>query len=331
MFTDDPPDLPPIALIAGPTASGKSGLADALAQRTGGVVVNADSAQVYRDLRVLSARPTQADEARLPHRLYGTRDGAAPCSAADWAVDACAAVAEIQAAGRLPILVGGTGLYLRTLLDGIAPIPAIDPAVRAAVRAAGVAENHRALVAYDPAAAVKLRVSDSQRIARALEVVLSSGRSILDWQREREGGIGTQVRVVARILLPPRPWLNDRIDARFVAMFDDARQEVDALLARRLDPSLPIMNAIGVREIAAYLNGTADRDQAIAAGQAATRAYAKRQMTWFRNQPPTAWARVEDAVDHQNMEGLADDIAAGCGGARLGVRIEVAPNSNANG
>ncbi|HEY1145092.1 MAG TPA: tRNA (adenosine(37)-N6)-dimethylallyltransferase MiaA, partial [Allosphingosinicella sp.] len=172
---------PRLALIAGPTASGKSALALALAERTGGVVVKADSAQVYRDLRIVSARPTPEDEARAPHRLYGYRDGAEPCSAADWAADAKAAIREIQAAGRLPILTGGTGLYIRTLLDGIAPIPPIDPAIRAEVRALTAAEGHAALVREDPHAAARIRPSDTSRIARALEVVRSTGRPLAGW------------------------------------------------------------------------------------------------------------------------------------------------------
>ena len=315
MFNSDLPDArPPLAIIAGPTASGKSALGLALAEATGGVIVNADSAQVYRDLRIVSARPTPADEARVPHRLYGTQDGAISCSAADWAAQARAEIARVHAEGRLPILVGGTGLYLRTLLDGIAPIPKVDPDIRAAVRAASAAENHRALLADDPRAAAALRSGDTQRIARALEVVRSSGTSILDWHARREGDIGGQLRIAARVLLPPRDWLAARCDARFAAMADDGRAEIAALLARDLDPALPVMNAIGVREIAALLRGDLARDEAIAAGRAATRAYAKRQYTWFRNQPPPEWVRHEAALDDPaDIAAMAASLATECG------------------
>lgn len=305
MFTSKPP----LAIIAGPTASGKSALALALAEATGGTVINADSAQVYRDLRIVSARPTPVDERRAPHRLYGTRDGAQACSAASWAADARAAIAESHAAGRLPILVGGTGLYLRTLIDGIAPVPEIDPAVRASVRAATVAENHRDLLVHDPSAVARLRPTDSQRIARALEVTLSTGRSILDWQAQREGGIAAQVSVAARILLPPREWLVARCDERFAAMLDGCIEEIEALLARDLDPTLPVMTAIGVREIAGHVRGDLTREEALAAGQAATRRYAKRQYTWFRNQPPPEWTRLEQPLD-ATAAAFADTFAA---------------------
>jgi tRNA dimethylallyltransferase len=169
---------PPLVLIAGPTASGKSALALALAQQTGGVIVNADSAQIYRDLRVLSAAPTDEERQAAEHRLYGVRDGALPCSAADWAETARSESANIHSAGRTPILAGGTGLYLRTLLDGIAPVPAIDPEVRARVRDAPVDENRDKLRALDPDAAERINPADTTRINRALEVVLSTGRTL---------------------------------------------------------------------------------------------------------------------------------------------------------
>lgn len=313
MSTSDPSPgaaLPPLAIIAGPTASGKSGLALALAEITGGIVINADSAQVYRDLRIVSARPSAADEARAPHRLYGTRDGADPCSAAAWAADARAAIAEAHASGRLPILVGGTGLYLRALLDGIAPIPEIDAETRAAVRAAPVADNHRALLIADPAAAARLRPADSQRIARALEVVRATGRPIADWQARRHGGIADRVRISARVLLPPRDWLLARTDARFATMMQgDGPAEVAALLARGLDPALPVMTAIGVREIGGFIAGALTREDALAAGQAATRRYAKRQYTWFRNQSPPDWARLEEALGPAETAAEAGRIA----------------------
>ena len=273
-----------------------------------GTIVNADSAQVYRDLRILSARPTPEDEARVPHRLFGYIDGAESCSAAHWAADARGAIAEAHEAGRLPILVGGTGLYLRTLLDGIAPVPEIDPAVRAEVRALGVGDAHAALAGEDARAAARLRPTDTTRVARALEVVRSTGRTIADWQQDRIGGIGGSIRLVPLVLLPPREWLRDRCDARFLEMLTppvipvNAIDEVEALLARRLDPALPVMRAIGVREIAAMLAGEIDRPTAIVQAQAATRQYAKRQYTWFNNQPPPEWPRecsqLDDAMIH---------------------------------
>jgi tRNA dimethylallyltransferase len=294
---------PPVALIAGPTASGKSALALMLAERTGGAIVNADSAQIYRDLPILSAAPSTEDRSRAEHRLYGIRDGAEPCSAADWAAMASDEIARLHAEGRLPILVGGTGLYLRTLLDGIAPVPAIDPIIRAGVRSASVAENVNALKELDPSAAAKLNPGDTNRIARALEVVKSTGRTLAEWQGRREGGIGDEVKLHPLILLPPRAWLYERCDRRFAAMVEQgALTEVKSLLARRLDPQLPVMRAIGVAELGAMLRGEINRDQAIAAGQQATRQYAKRQYTWFAHQPPSDWPRFKEAVEGDALE-----------------------------
>jgi tRNA dimethylallyltransferase len=296
-------DKPPVALIAGPTASGKSELALRLAEATGGAIVNADSAQVYRDLPILSAAPSPDDLVRAEHRLYGVRDGAEPCSAADWAALAKVEVSSLHEEGRLPILVGGTGLYLRTLLDGIAPVPSIDPAVRAEVRAASVAENLAALMPLDPVAAATLNPGDTTRIARALEVVKSTGRPLADWQKKLEGGIGNDIELRPLVLLPPRPWLNERCDLRFAAMVEQgAVAEVEKLLERKLDPQLPVMRAIGVREIAAYLVGDFTKAQAIDAGQQATRRYAKRQYTWFSRQPPADWPRFAEPVDGKAID-----------------------------
>ncbi|HEX8125810.1 MAG TPA: tRNA (adenosine(37)-N6)-dimethylallyltransferase MiaA [Allosphingosinicella sp.] len=287
-----------LALIAGPTASGKSALALALAEAAGGTVINADSAQVYADLRIISARPTPQDEARAPHRLYGYRDGAEACSAADWAADARKAIGEAHEAGGLPILVGGTGLYIRTLLDGIAPIPDIDPAVRAAVRSFTVLHNYAALETEDPTAAARLRPTDSARVARALEVVRSTGRPLAEWQKERSGGIRGEVDLDPLILLPERGRLYARCDERFERMLsNEGLEEVRSLLDRRLNPMLPAMRAIGVREIGAFLRGETSRHEALAAGRTATRQYAKRQYTWFSRQPPPDWPRVTEATD----------------------------------
>jgi tRNA dimethylallyltransferase len=304
--------LPPLALIAGPTASGKSALALALAERTGGTIVNADSAQVYRDLRLVSARPTPEEEARVPHRLYGTRDGAEPCSAADWAAEARVAIAEAQQGGSLPILVGGTGLYIRTLFDGIAPVPEIDPAVRAAVRALPVAEAHASLSVEDSEAAARLRPSDTTRVARALEVVRSTGRPLAEWHKGRAGGIGGAVDLRPLILLPPRDWLYARCDARFDKIFsDEGIAEVSSLLERKLDPALPVMRAIGVREIAGFLRGVLSREEALAAGRTATRRYAKRQYTWFSRQPPADWPHLAEPLDCGGLQSALARFDAG--------------------
>lgn len=306
------PSLPPLALIAGPTASGKSALALALAERAGGMVINADSAQVYRDLRILTARPSPQDEARAPHLLYGMRDGALPYSAAQWATDAAAAVAAAHEAGRLPILVGGTGLYLRTLLEGIAPVPEIDPGVRAAVRDLPVAAAFAALQEEDPPAAARLRASDTTRVARALEVVRSTGRPLAEWHQQRAGAIAASVTLRPLVLLPDRAWLYERCDRRFAQMMEGGGvEEAAALLTRALSPALPVMRAIGIPEIAAFLAGAITREEALADAQAATRRYAKRQYTWLRHQPPADWPRFAAPLDC----GRFDDALAllGCG------------------
>ena len=268
-------------------------------------LINMDASQVYRDLRVLSARPSEAEEAAAPHQLFGYLDGTESCSAARWAADAKAAIAESAAAGRLPILVGGTGLYLRTLLDGIAPVPEIDPQIRADIRALAVRDAYAALSREDPAAAARLSPNDTTRVARALEVVRSTGRPLADWQKDKLGGIGDQIDLMPMILLPPRDWLYARCDARFVQMMDAGLDEVAALLARGLDPDLPVMRAIGVPELADHLAGRLSRDAALAAAQMATRNYAKRQFTWFRNQPPPEWRRIEDELDVATINELA--------------------------
>jgi tRNA dimethylallyltransferase len=309
------PSKPALALIAGPTASGKSALALALAEAANGLVINADSAQVYRELKVVTARPDAADEARAPHRLYGYRAGADPCSAADWAADARAAIAEAQAEGRLPILAGGTGLYLRTLIDGIAPVPEIAPELRAAVRALPVAEAYEALGREDPEAAARLKPGDTNRIARALEVVRATGRPLKAWQAEKVGGIGREVRLVPLVLLPPRDWLQARCDARFAEIFSEAGiEEVRALLGRGLPRLAPIMRAIGVPEISAWLAGTLDRDETLAAGRIATRQYAKRQYTWFRRQPPADWPRFLAPLDCDGQATALGVLHAGLSG-----------------
>jgi tRNA dimethylallyltransferase len=288
-----------VALIAGPTASGKSDLAVelALAMEERGrpcLIINADSAQLYRDLEILSARPSQAEMRGIEHRLFGEWDGAEPCSAADWAARAKREIEDAQIAGLLPILVGGTGLYVRTLLDGIAPVPAIDAEVRRAVRALSVKQAYAALAIEDAERAALLNPFDTTRIARALEVVRSTGKPLAHWQQQRVGGIAEGIDLHPLILLPKRAELYARCDARFARMLDNgAIAEVEDLLGRNLSPTLPVMRAIGVPEIAGYLRGEWSRDEALVRGQQATRNYAKRQYTWFRRQPPENWPRCE--------------------------------------
>ncbi|MBO6526795.1 tRNA (adenosine(37)-N6)-dimethylallyltransferase MiaA [Erythrobacter sp.] len=300
MSTNMSPDLKPVALIAGPTASGKSDLAVQLAQRLGrdgrrGVVINADSQQVYRDLHILSARPTEEEMGGIEHRLFGAWDGAEACSAAEWAEAAEREIADVHATGGVPILCGGTGLYIRTLLDGIAPVPEIDPEIRHAVRALDQAEARAALESEDPAAAKRLAPADASRTTRALEVVRSTGKTLAEWQTLKSGGIARETTLAPLVVLPEREWLFARCDLRFERMMDTgAIEEVEAIEARGLDPSLPVMRAIGVPEIRGFIQGNLSRAQAIAAGQTATRQYAKRQYTWFRNQPPEAWPRADN-------------------------------------
>ncbi|MBJ7441708.1 MAG: tRNA (adenosine(37)-N6)-dimethylallyltransferase MiaA [Sphingopyxis sp.] len=298
---------PPVALIAGPTASGKSALAVAVAKAVGrGVVVNADASQVYADLAILSARPNDEEMAGVPHHLFGHIDAAEAHNAARWASEARAAISAAHAAGDVAILVGGTGLHIRTLLDGISPIPEIDPDIRAAVRALPVADAHAALTREDPDTAARLNPADTTRIARALEVVRSTRHPLGHWHAAHTGGIGDTITLAPLILLPPRDWLRDRCDQRLVQMFDrGAIAEVEALLARDLDPDLPAMRAIGVPQIARYLSGAFDRDEALTLTQAATRQYAKRQYTWFRNQPPADWPRHTESLNNDSIDELA--------------------------
>ena len=277
-----------LIIVAGPTASGKSALALAIASAFGGTIINADSMQVYRDLRVLSARPDDAALAMAPHRLDGILDGAELCSAARWATLAHGEIAAAQAAGRLPIVVGGTGLYLRTLLHGIAAVPEIPEEIREAARARHRAiggEAFRAeLAALDPAAAARLPAGDGQRLVRAYEVVTATGRTLGDWQRAGAEGVP---RYDSRqfVLLPPRDALYAACDGRLEAMIAaGALDEVRALMARDLPPEMPILKALGVPELARHLAGEVDLAAAIAAAQQATRNYAKRQFTWFRHQ-----------------------------------------------
>ncbi|MFC3638469.1 tRNA (adenosine(37)-N6)-dimethylallyltransferase MiaA [Camelimonas fluminis] len=276
-------------LIAGPTASGKSALAIDMARRLNGVVINADSMQIYRDLHVLTARPSAADEQAAPHRLYGVVDGAENYSVARWLA---AAEQELQRARDLaltPIFVGGTGLYFRALLEGLSDIPPVPPELRAALRAeaellAGDA-LHARLAARDPLMAARLEPGDRQRILRALEVVAATGRSLAAFQEQRVAGPLAAARTQRLFLAPERATLYARIDARFDQMMrEGAVEEVKRLAARGLDPALPVMRAHGVPGLTAWLRGAAAREDAVTRGKADTRHYAKRQFTWFRHQ-----------------------------------------------
>jgi len=287
-------------LIAGPTASGKSAAALALARRLGGTVINADSMQLYRELRVLSARPSAADEAAAPHRLYGTVPASEAFSVGRWLEAARAAIAEARGEGRVPILVGGTGLYFKALLEGLAPVPDIPPAVRAHWRERserlGAAALHRELRARDPAMAAKLRPSDPQRIVRALEVIDATGVSLSEWQGAASSPVLAEREAIRLVVAPEREPLYAAIDARFDRMMaSGAIEEVEALLALRLDEGLPAMRAHGVRELAAYLAGTASLEDAVAKAKTESRRYAKRQMTWARRYM-AGWEWVPDGA-----------------------------------
>ncbi len=291
-----------VALIAGPTASGKTALALHLAQKQPVTIINADSAQVYAHLPILSAQPSATEMATAPHKLFGYLDGRDPCSAARWAQDAKTEIEQAWSEERLPMLVGGTGLYLRTLLYGIAPIPEIDPEKRKLVRTLPTDAAYQALLEEDAASAAALSPNDDSRVKRALEVIRSTGTSIIDWRQRLEGGIADEVDLRPLILLPPRDWLHDRCDTRFEQMMEQgAVEEVRSLLALNLPADAPVMRAIGVPEISAMLNGEIDRAEAVSRGQAATRQYAKRQNTWFRNQPPKDWPRWMSAFNDSDL------------------------------
>lgn len=275
------PDSIKAVLIAGPTASGKSALALALAEATGGVVINTDSMQVYRDLRILTARPSPEEEARVPHRLYGTCDAAVNCSAGRWVTDAAAVLHEVAAEGRLPIFTGGSGLYFKTLTHGLSAVPPTPPDVRQSVRLRleknGVEALHAELAQRDPTTANRLEPRDRSRIARALEVVEATGRSLSDWHGEGLPPILPPESAISLFLTPDRDVLYDRINRRFTRMINEgAIEEVSALKARGLDPMLPAMKAHGVPALMRYLEGGQSLEEATDIGRADTRHYAKR-------------------------------------------------------
>jgi len=291
-------------LIAGPTASGKSALALSLAERLGGTVVNADSMQVYRDLRVLTARPTAEEERRVPHRLYGHVDAAENYSTGRWVADAARTLKEVAADGRLPIVVGGTGLYFRALTEGLSDIPPVPADVRARVRAEAEGSEapalHARLAKVDPQTAARLRPSDRQRILRALEVFAATGRPLAEWQEKPGLPMLRPVETRAVFLSVEREELRRRIDMRFDAMLEaGALDEVQALAARKLDPALPAMKAHGVPWLVRHLKGEISLDEAAAGGKADTRRYAKRQETWFRHQlKQFEWIEPEQALEY---------------------------------
>jgi tRNA dimethylallyltransferase len=288
-------------LIAGPTASGKSALALELAQTRDAVIINTDSMQVYRDLRLITARPTLEEEARAPHRLYGHIDAAVNFSAGAWVADAATVLAEARAQHRLPIFIGGSGLYFRALTRGLSAVPPIAPEIREAVRARlerdGVEALHAELMQRDPASAERLKPRDRARIARALEVIEATGRSLTDWHRDGLPPLLPPGTFRALFLEPDRDALYARIDARFDAMLEaDALEEVAQLAARQLDPLLPAMKAHGVPALLAHLRGEITREEAAEIGRADTRHYAKRQFTWFRHQlPEFEWVTPAEA------------------------------------
>ncbi len=288
----------PVIVIGGATASGKSALALAVAESFNGAIVNADSMQVYRQLRVLTARPDMLAMDRAPHRLFGVLDADDPCSAGRWRVMAMTEIEAAHRQGRLPVVVGGTGLYLKALTEGIDDIPAISAAIRKETRARhaeiGGEAFHAELALHDPQSAARLRPTDSQRLIRAAEVLKETGRTLDDWQNATKAGPPPGLRFLSIVLAPPREVLYPACDARFEAMVDGgAIDEVRALLALGLDPALPLMKAVGVRELGAVLAGEISLADAVTAGQQATRRYAKRQYTWFRHQCPGAFSIVE--------------------------------------
>jgi tRNA dimethylallyltransferase len=297
----EPMHKPDVILIAGPTASGKSALALALAEKLNGVIVNADSMQVYRDLRIITARPTAEEEARAPHRLYGHVDAAENYSVGRWCRDVGEVLAETAAQGRVAILVGGTGLYFKALTTGLAAVPPIPADIRAQVRgriqSEGAPALHAELARLDPATAQRLMVNDRSRISRALEVVLATGRPLSDWHRDGLPSLVDPAKAAKVFITCERAELVRRIETRFAAMLKGgALEEVRALAQRHLNPMLPAMKAHGVPWLIRHLNGEISLAEAAAGAIMDTRRYAKRQLTWFRNQMKDwPWVAAEEA------------------------------------
>ena len=299
-------------VLGGPTASGKSALALAIAREFGGIVINADSLQVYRELPVLTAQPSPTARAALPHRLYGFLPASEGCSAARWAALARAEIDAALGADRLPIVVGGTGLYLRSLRHGLAPVPGVPAEIRDAAKqrlaALGKAAFHAELARRDPRMAARIRPSDPQRMVRAWEVMEATGRSLADWQAEQDSPRASDgPRFLTLILMPERAPLYAACDARFRAMVE-AGALAEAAALQSLDPGLPAFKALGLRELIGHLRGECALEEAVAAAQQATRRYAKRQMTWFRHQVPDGRHLRPTAPFEQFSERIAEEI-----------------------
>lgn len=303
-----PEQVPCVLVVAGPTASGKSGLALRVAEDLNGVVINADSMQVYRDLRVLTARPSAADEARVPHKLYGTIDGADVSTVADWASDAAEQIKTAHAECQLPIVVGGTGLYLKALMEGLSAIPDIPDHVRAAARRLrleqGIDALYESLKQKDPKGAAKLKPKDRQRVLRAWEVVEATGTPLHVWQDRAATKPLVDAAFHTVLFRPDREDLYASCNTRFDKMLEmGALDEVEALVARDLDEGLPVMKALGVPDLAAFVRGDVSREEAVTKAQQRTRNYAKRQTTWFKNQ-----FHASEIINAQFSERLFEEI-----------------------
>ena len=300
-------------LIAGPTASGKSAFALELAARHQGVIINADSMQLYAELSVLSARPSREEEAQAPHRLYGFQPMEQPYSVADWLIRVEAEISAAKAQGLLPIITGGTGLYFQALTRGLAPVPDIPDDIRAAVRLQAQSEGplavHRALEHEDPVMAVALQPTDSQRLIRALEVIRATGRSLHAWQKDPAAPPVLPLdQTLPLIVMPDRAMLYQRINARFDLMIEQGGlDEARAILAMGLDPSLPAMKALGLPQLIAHLAGKASLDEAVTTSKTVSRRYAKRQMTWFRNQM-SDWVTEESGISDELLSRVSTEL-----------------------
>lgn len=296
-------EKPRAILIAGPTASGKSRLAINLARRFNGVVINTDSMQVYRDLRIITARPTVDEERQVPHLLFGHQDAAEPGSVARWLGEAKAALSESEARGQLPIFVGGTGLYFRALIEGLSDIPPVPDSVRTSLRqwaeGRSAQDIHARLLELDTETASQLRPSDTQRNLRALEIIIATGRPLSSFHHERQPGLFKPEDCLAVFLAPDRDLLRKSINERFDLMIESgALEEVRLLQSRALDPALPAMRAHGVPALIRYFSGEITLDEAKEIGKGDTRRYAKRQHTWFRHQAPWfSWIAPDQAED----------------------------------
>lgn len=283
-----------IILIAGPTASGKTSTSIKLAQNNDAVIINTDSMQVYEDLSIISARPSQVEIAQAPHYLFGHRSGGEAYSVAHWLKDVRPLMDKFLADNRAMIFVGGTGQYFNAMLDGMSPMPDVDEAIREKIRAMEDIPSEELHKMLDEKAAKELRPSDSQRIKRALEIYQSTGKSIIDWQAEKGEPLVPETASVKKFLvMPPRAEIHDRINRRFDVMVEEgALQEVKALMQKGFAPTLPVMKAIGVPQLSAYLAGKMELQEAIEKAKAATRQYAKRQSTWFNNSFGEGWERI---------------------------------------